>query len=99
MTRKIIIDGIIFNVEPVGHEILKAYLDAWKQLNPKKRKQWEELVAEHLLQQLHGGCSTTTVSHVESIYKVMPEIPFSNLTMPPNAKRYQYLTKLVFGLW
>jgi hypothetical protein len=99
MTRRITIGGIIFHVEPVGYEILKAYLDAWKELNPQKKTQWEELVAEHLLQQLHGANSITTISHVEGIHAVLPEIPSRISHHTSNSTRNRYFSKTVFGLW
>jgi len=99
MTRKISIGGIIFNVEPVGHKILKAYLDAWKEFNPQLKKQWEELVAEHLLNQLQGGKNITTVSDVENIRKVLPEIPSRLLPEPYSSVRSGYFSNLIVGLW
>lgn len=67
MTRRITIAGIIFNVEPIGYDILRAYQDAWKQWNPQHKQQWEEQAAEHLLQQLTRGQSITTLDHIEGI--------------------------------
>jgi hypothetical protein len=95
MTRRITIGGIIFHVEPVGHEILNAYLDAWKKLNPQMKTQWEELVAEHLLQQLHGSNSITTISHVEGIHKVLPEISSRIFNHSSNSNRSRYFSKMV----
>lgn len=99
MTQRIIIDGIIFNVEPVGHEILKAYLDTWKQYNSNEIKQWEELVAEHLLQQLNGHSTVTTLSHVQGIHKVLPAKPLKINRRPVNSGRKRYLANLVLNLW
>lgn len=99
MTRRIAIGGIIFNVEPVGHEILKAYLDAWRQLNLNEKKQWEELVAEHLLQQLNGHHTVTTLSHVEGIHKVLPETPLKITRRPMNQGKRSYFTNLILNLW
>ena len=69
MTRRITIAGIIFNVEPLGYEMLKAYKEALKQWNPQHKEQWEEQAAEHLLQQLNRDVSVTTLDHVEGIGK------------------------------
>lgn len=99
MTRRITIGGIIFNVEPVGHEILKAYLDAWKQVNSNEIRQWEELVAEHLLQQLNGHSTVTTLSHVEGIHKVLPETPLKIKRRPVNTAKKRYFTNLLLNLW
>lgn len=99
MTRRIIIDGIIFNVEPLGYEILKAYLDAWKQSSPKQIKQWEELTAEHLLQRLTGGSSVTTVDHVEGIRKIIPEVSFAGKNRMRRSGMGSYFLKMAFGLW
>lgn len=100
MTRKINVSGIIFNVEPVGYEILKAYLDAWNQVDPKGKKQWEEQAAEYLLQRLSGGNSITTTAHIEGMNEVLKEVP-----VPPvsNANKgggwRQYFSQVAFGLW
>ena len=73
MTRRINISGIIFNVEPIGYEILRAYLDAWNQMNPQYKALWEEQAAEYLLQKLRGSHSVTTTSHVEGFIVINPE--------------------------
>jgi len=100
MTRRITIGGIIFNVEPLGYEILIAYLDAWKQLNPQKKKQWEELAAEHLLQRLTGGRSITTVDHIEGIIKILPEISsFTSKQRKKESTKGGYSLRMAFGLW
>ena len=73
MTRKISISGITFNVEPVGYEMLRAYLGAWNQMNPESKAQWEEQAAEYLLQKLRGSNSVTTTGHVEGFIVISPE--------------------------
>jgi len=73
MTQRINISGIIFNVEPIGYEILRAYLGSWNQMNLESKAQWEEQAAEYLLQKLGGGTSVTTTSHVEGIIVISPE--------------------------
>lgn len=99
MTRRIAIDGIIFNVEPLGYEILKAYLDAWSQLNPQRKQLWEEQAAEHLLQQLSGGKSVTTVAHVENINNVIPEATFPVTHSRTGSDRRDYYSRFIPGLW
>ena len=99
MTRRITIGGIIFNVEPVGYEILKAYQDAWE-LDPRGKVKWEEHAAEYLLQMLQGGKSVTTLDHIERMNTQLPEDtlnlirPATNLT-----RKKRYLLPMVFGLW
>ena len=100
MTRRINISGIIFNVEPVGYEILRAYQDAWKQMNPQSKGQWEEQVAEYLLQQLNGNTTITTTAHIEGMNKVLSEVPFPNANNLGNGGRWgQFFTQIAFGLW
>ena len=100
MTRRINISGIIFNVEPVGYEILRAYLEAWNQINSKAKNQWEEQVAEYLLQRLGGNSTITTTAHVEGMNKVLAEVPFPQTTPPKNSRNWNsYLTQIAFGLW
>lgn len=100
MTRKINVSGIIFNVEPVGYEILKAYLDAWNQVDPKGKKQWEEQVAEYLLQRLSGGNSITTTAHIEGMNKVLKEVPFPPVSNASKGGNWgQYFSQIAFGLW
>ena len=96
MTRRITIAGIIFNVEPIGYEILKAYQNAWNQRNPRYKKLWEEQAAEHLLQQLTKEESVTTLDHVEGINKVLPEIPIATT---PIKKEGNFLLQIAMGLW
>ena len=100
MTRRITIGGVIFNVEPLGYEILIAYLDAWKQLHPHKIKQWEEQAAEHLLQRLSGGRSVTTVDHVEGICKILPDVSAQAIKRRKKELRKSgYFLKMAFALW
>jgi hypothetical protein len=83
----------------LGYEILKAYLDAWKQSNPKQIKLWEEQTAEHLLQRLTGGNSVTTLDHVKGISKVLPEISFSGKIRERGSEMGSHFLKMAFGLW
>lgn len=100
MTRKINISGIIFHVEPVGYEILKAYLDAWSQVNPLSKAQWEEQAAEYLLQKLKGSNTITTTAHVEGMNNILKEVPFPTSNNLKNGKKgSHYFTQVAFGLW
>ncbi len=100
MTRRIAIDGIIFNVEPVGYEILKAYKDATRGLDAKTKQKWEENAAEHLLQQLRNGSNITTAAHLEGINAVSQEIPLANVHKTKNAtNRRRHLLQIALGLW
>ncbi len=99
MTRRINIAGVIFNVEPLGYEILRAYQDAWNKKNPHNQRQWEELTAEYLLQQLSLGYSITTVDHVEGISKVLPEIPARSNSDNLGFNLNKYFHQLTLGLW
>ena len=100
MTRKINISGIIFHVEPVGYEILRAYLDAWSQMNPLSKARWEEQVAEYLLQKLKGSNTVTTTDHVEEMNNVLEEVSFpSSYDLTRGAKWGRYFTQVAFGLW
>jgi hypothetical protein len=100
MTRRITIAGVIFNVEPLGYEILRTYQDAWNENNPHHQRQWEELTAEYLLQQLGRGDDITTLDHVEGITNVLPEVNHghSTINLKPSGKR-KYLFPLILGLW
>ena len=100
MTRRITVGGVIFNVEPVGYEILKEYLKAWNQISPSKREQWEVLAAEYLLQQLNGGNSVTTRSHVERMNKKLSEVPFPKVNTSRRGVGWgPYFAQLAFSLW
>ncbi len=100
MTRKINISGIIFHVEPVGYEILRAYLDAWSQMNPLSKPRWEEQAAEYLLQKLKGNNTVTTTDHVEGMNSVLEEVSFPSLNnLTHGAKWRGYFTQVAFGLW
>ena len=99
MTRRITVGGVIFNVEPVGYEVLKAYLKAWNQISPNKKKLWEELAAEHLLQQLNGGNSITTIAHVEGMNKKLSEVPFPIVNTSRKVLSWGiYFAQLALGL-
>ncbi len=107
MTRKISIDGIIFHVEPVGFEILRAYLDAWDQGNAHRKAQWEEQAAEYLLQKLRDGKSVTTAEDVKGLTEILKEVPFkADPEATTNRNGYsskskfgQYITQIAMGLW
>jgi len=104
MTRKISIDGIIFHVEPVGYEILRAYLDAWTKYNQKGRAHWEEQVAEYLLQKLRTGSSVTSTEDVQGLNEILKEVPFkirsSEENDEPRKSRFgQYIAQIAMGLW
>jgi hypothetical protein len=102
MTRKINISSIIFHAEPVGYELLKSYLDAWNQMNPQSKNQWEEQAAEYLLQQLNGNNTITTTAQVEGMNNVLHGVPFPLPTSNKrkNRNRWQhYVTQVSFGLW
>lgn len=103
MTRKISIDGIIFHVEPLGYEILRAYLDAWTKYNRKGKAQWEEQVAEYLLQKLRNGSSVTTTEDVNGLNEILKEVPFkiqSEEPQEPRKSRFgQYIAQIAIGLW
>lgn len=108
MTRKISIDGIIFHVEPVGYEILLAYMDAWLQGNAQRKALWEEQAAEYLLQKLRNGKTVTTTEDVNGLTEILKEVPFiAEPTLPGrNGKTHKfrsgfgrYLTQIATGLW
>ena len=105
MTRKISIDGIIFHVEPVGYEILRAYLDAWNKYNRKGRAHWEEQVAEYLLQKLRNGSAVTSTQDVQGLNEILKEVPFkidsSESTDEPkkSSRLGQYIAQIAMGLW
>jgi hypothetical protein len=100
MTRRINISGIIFNVEPVGYEILQAYLNAWSQFSKQTKTKLEEMAAEYLLQQLNGSNVVTTTDHVERMHQALPEIPFP--TTDNSVKKHSgwhLLSRVALGLW
>ena len=100
MTRRINISGIIFNVEPVGYQILRAYLDAWSQMNHQAKVQWEEMAAEYLLQQLNGNSMVTTTDQVEKMQQALPDIPFPTTGILANGLTVRkYFNMIAFGLW
>ena len=99
MTRRITIAGIIFNVEPLGYEILSAYKDAWNKRNPHSQRQWEELTAEYLLQKLTKGVRITTLDHVEGISQILPEAPPRSSHLETEGDKGKYCFPLSFGLW
>ena len=105
MTRKISIDGIIFHVEPVGFEILRAYLDAWDQGNASRKAQWEEQAAEYLLQKLRDGHNVTTTEDVQGLTEILKEVPFKmEISARKNGKSSrssfgQLITQIAVGLW
>ena len=99
MTRRITIAGVIFNVEPLGYEILRAYKDAWNKRNPHNQRQWEELTAEYLLQELTKGERITTLDHVEGISQVLPEVPLRSSHLKTEGGKGKYFFQLAFGLW
>ncbi len=104
MTRKINIDGITFHVEPVGYEMLRAYLDAWNQGNAARKAQWEEQAAEYLLQKLRGSNTVTTTNDVKGLTDILKEVPFKidpmaplNRVTKPTIGRF--ISQLAMGLW
>lgn len=100
MTRRINISGIIFNVAPAGYEILRAYLDAWNQMNPQAKVKWEEQVAEYLLQQLNNNSTITTTAHIEGMHKVLTEVPFPTSNNFSKGPRWSYyFSQIACGLW
>jgi hypothetical protein len=99
MTHRITIAGVIFNVEPLGYEILRAYKDTWNKRNPHNQRQWEELTAEYLLQKLTNGESITTLDHVEGISQILPEVPPRSNHLKTEGRKGKYFCQFSFGLW
>lgn len=108
MTRKISIDGIIFHVEPVGYEILVAYLDAWKQGDAQRKALWEELAAEYLLQKLKKGKNVTTTDDVQGLTEILKDAPFifdpvvsrrNGKGSRPRSRFGHYINQIAMGLW
>ncbi len=110
MTRKISIDGIIFHVEPVGFEMLKAYQDAWAQFNTDRQSLWEEQAAAYLLQRLKGRNTVTTLEDVKGLTEIFKDNTKENGNLSTPARQAtsnrpqtggsrNYFSQFALGLW